>query len=194
MIKIESSRYGMPLYVIYPGEHFFTSERCVLNTITGSCLVVCLYDKERRMGGIGHFIVPGTIGTEGIYADEIAEHGIYNIELIVAEYVKKGGDRRCLKAKIFGSGYIAGSTLGGVVKSNIWFIHEYLKKESILIESDDLGGNYRRYIIFEPFSGKVYRKILKNNDENSEFIKLEKEYIDLSFRKKDIKTNYVLFE
>lgn len=194
MIKTDNYREGLPLYVIYPGEHFFTDQRCYFNTVSGSCLVICLYDPDLKIGGMGHFIVPGTLGTEGIYADEIAEHGIYNIELLVANFVKRGVDRRSLKAKIFGAGYVAGGAVSGVVNSNIRFIHEYLQREAIELMAEDLGGNFRRYLLFKPHTGEAFRKTLINNDSNSEFVKLEKEYIDSAFRNKEIKTNYLLFE
>ena len=99
MIRTENFRYNLPLYIVYPGEHFFTRERCFINTVSGSCLAVCLHDPGMRMGGIGHFIIPGTVGTEGIYASEIAEHGVYNIELLVADFVKSGVDRRRLQGQ-----------------------------------------------------------------------------------------------
>jgi chemotaxis protein CheD len=195
VIRTENFRHNLPLYIVYPGEHFFTPERCFINTVSGSCLVVCLHDPVMRIGGIGHFIIPGTLGTEGIYASEIAEHGVYSIELLVADFVKAGGDRRRLQAKLFGAGFsIAGSVSASVTESNISFIREYLHAESIAVTGEDLGGNTRRYILFRPDTGDAYRKVLKNNHENSEFIRLEQEYIATAFRNREIKTNFVLFE
>ena len=53
---------------------------------------------------MGHFIIPGMIGTEGIISSEIAEHGVVNLEYIMGEIVKLGGDRKDLRAKLFGGG------------------------------------------------------------------------------------------
>ena len=193
MIQTRSDKYGVPMYVLYPGDHFATRENCVLNTITGSCIVVCLYDPQRKIGGMGHFIIPGMIGTEGIIADEIAEHGIVNLEYIMGEIVKLGGDRRDLKAKLFGAGY-SGVVNAAVVRSNIAFLHDYFRMEKIPVEREDLGGDVRREIIFRPENGDVYRKLLRNNEGRSEFIELEREYIDKAFKGKEIKTHFVLFE
>ena len=76
MIKCDSSKFGKPLYLLYPGDYLATKEDCVLGTITGSCVVICVYDPIKGIGGMGHFIIPGAIGTEGIIADEIAQKGV----------------------------------------------------------------------------------------------------------------------
>ena len=97
---------------------------------------------------MGHFIVPGAIGTEGIVKDEIARLGIANIEYIMGEIVKEGGDRRYLKAKIFGAGYQDSPLMDfkDLSDSNIRFIHEYFTLEKIHVERSDLGGDFRRKI------------------------------------------------
>jgi len=69
-----------------------------------------------------------------------------------------------------------------------------LQRESIELLAEDLGGNFRRYLLFKPHTGEAFRKTLINNDSNSEYIRLEKEYIDSAFRNKEIKTNYLLYE
>jgi chemotaxis protein CheD len=142
---------------------------------------------------MGHFIIPGMIGTEGIIASEIAEHGVVNLEYIMGEIVKLGGDRRDLRAKLFGAGYTGGVS-ERIVRSNISFLHDYFLFEKIPVEKEDLGGNIRREILFRPATGDVFRKILKHNEGQSEFSKLEKEYIDKVFKGKEIKTHFILFE
>lgn len=196
MIKTHLDRFGKTLYLLYPGEYYATGEDCVLGTITGSCVAVCLYDSLRRIGGMGHFIVPGAIGTEGIFRNEIASHGITSMEYIMGEIVKLGGNRKHLKAKIFGAAYIndVETRLYGISLNVMKFLNEYFTIEKIPVESDDLSGNYRRKIYFYPTTGKAYRKLLTNNEDSSEFIKLEKEYIENTFLNKDKFGKVILFE
>lgn len=193
MIQTRSQKFGVPMYVLYPGDYFATRDNCVISTVTGACLVVCLFDPARGIGGMGHFIIPGMIGTEGIIASEIAEHGVVNLEYIMGEIVKLGGDRKDLRAKLFGAGY-SGGVSSPIIRSNIAFLHSYFEMEHIPVENEDLGGNIRREILFRPITGDVFRRILKNNEGQSEFAKLEKEYIDQVFKGKEIKTHFVLFE
>ncbi len=196
MIKSDSSKFGKPLYILYPGDYFATKDDCILGTVTSSCVVVCLYDPGRLIGGMGHFIVPGAIGTSGIISDEIARIGISSMEFLMGEIVKLGGDRKYLRAKIFGAGYSdeQKKSADEMATSNIRFIHEYFLLENIPVERNDLGGDFRRRIYFSNRDGVVYRQILKNNEESSEFIKLEQEYIDVQFRNKKITGRILIFE
>lgn len=194
MIKSDSNKFGKPLYILYPGDYFATKEDCVLGTVVGSCVAVCLYDTSRGIGGMGHFIVPGAIGTEGIIADEIARSGITSMEYLLGEIVKLGGDRRFLRAKIFGAGYLNSSNEKEIADGNIRFIYEYFTLEKIIVDRSDLGEDFRRRIYFSSSDAVVYRQILQNNEDSSEFIKLEKEYIDSVFRNKQRTGRVVLFE
>lgn len=196
MIKSKDKKFGKDLYILYPGDYYATKEDCILGTVAGSCMVVCLYDRLRKIGGMCHFIIPGAIGTEGIFRNDIAMHGITSMEYIMGEIVKMGGDRIDLEAKIFGSAFIKGSNphIEGLSFSILKFIDQYFRNEQIPVVNDDLGGNYRRKIFFHPVNGKVHRKPLLNNAENSEFIEMEKEYIENAFRNKDKFGKVVIFE
>ena len=196
MIKSKNRRLDRELFVLYPGEYLAVNNDCVISSLTGAAVVVCLYDITGKVGGMGNFIVPGTIGTQGIFADDIAMHGIQSMELLMGEIVKKGGNRKYLKAKLFGAGYIKESIpeMGGIQDSNIRFLHDYFALEQIEIVKEDLGGNYRRKIYFYPLKGKVLRRFQKKNEGNSEFKTMEKEYIDSVFRNRKKTGQIFLFE
>ncbi|MBN1495946.1 MAG: chemotaxis protein CheD [Spirochaetes bacterium] len=195
MIRSESNRFGKTLYILYPGDYFATSANCLLATVTGSCVVVCIHDAARNIGGMGHFILPGAMGTEGIIADDIAKQGIASMEHLMGEMVKQGSSRKSLRAilygaGVFGSGASAGATSGG----NIRFLHEYFSLEKIHVSREDLGGTVRRKIFFCPRTGVSYRKFLKNNNDHSEFMKLENEYISYMFVNKEKCGRIILFD
>lgn len=195
MIKSWDRRTGSTLYILYSGDYYATRENCVLGTVTGSCVIVCLYDPLRGIGGMGHLIIPGAMGTEGIYRDAIAGHGVTQMEHIIGEMVKLGGDRKYFKAKVFGASYNHDhSRTRGLSFEVIRFIHEYFSGEQIPVVSDDLGGNSRRKIYFYPGSGRVFRKLLANNEEHSEFITMEREYIEGVFNNKKRYGKVILFE
>jgi len=196
MLRSQKNRTGKPLYLIYPGEHYASNEDCFIGTIVGSCLAVAVYDYSRKIGGLINFVVPGTIGTEGILHDDISRIGVVNMEYMMGDMIKLGGNRHFMKVKIFGAGYTENSRLGQVSlpESNIRFVKEYFSLENIQIEKSDLGGNFRRKLYFSPSDGAVYRQILKNNEDFSEFIKLEKEYVESEFRNRNRVGRIVLFD
>jgi chemotaxis protein CheD len=196
MLRSQNNRTGKVLYLIYPGDHFASNEDCYIGTIAGSCLVVCLFDYVKKTGGMINFVVPGTVATNGILQDDISRIGILNMEYLMADMVKLGCDRHHMKAKIFGAGYTENSMPGKITlpENNIKFVKEYFSLENILIEKSDLGGNFRRKLYFSPRDGTVYRKILQNNEDFSEFINLEKEYVEDEFRNRNKVGKIVLFD
>lgn len=195
MIRSESNRFGKTLYLLYPGDYFATSGPSLLATVTGSCVVVCLHDRIRNIGGMGHFILPGAMGTEGIVADEVAKQGIACMEQLMGEMVKQGSTRKSLRAILYGAGVFGSNgSMGATSGGNIRFLHEYFGYEKIEVHREDLGGNQRRKIFFCPQTGVSYRKFLNNNHDHSEFMKLENEYIAYMFTSKEKYGRVILFD
>ena len=53
-----SQRAGKRVHVVQ-GEHYVTGDpEVTLTTILGSCVAVCLWDPERGVGGMNHFLLP----------------------------------------------------------------------------------------------------------------------------------------
>lgn len=181
--------------MLYPGEWYVTKEDILLVSVSGSCIVVTLYDKYRRIGGLGQFILPGQIGTGGLTDDDVASYGVTQIEYLIGEFVKLGGTRKDLVANVFGSASLDSSKKvdQNILKSNIWFIHNFFSGEKIPVDHLDISGSMRRKIIFSPSDGRTFRKMLKNNEASSEIIRLENEYIAQAFREVREKTQYTLF-
>lgn len=196
MLMTLGARLGKPLYLLYPGDRHASVDDCFIGTVAGTCLVVCLYDPIIRLGGMINFVVPGTVGTKGILHDDISRIGIVNMEYLIGDMVKLGGDRKRMTAKIFGAANTEDSTAGraSLPESNIRFVREYFELEKIKIEKLDIGGVFRRKLYLSPRDGIVYRKVLRNNDENSEFISLEKEYVHNEFVNTDRVGKIVLFD
>ena len=180
MIKTTNSQFGKPMYILNPGDYFASTEDCIIATVTGSCVAVCLYDTIHKLGGMRHLIVPGTIGTESMFTDSLAAQAIANMEFLLGDIVKYGGNRKYLIAKIFGAAYLTDldSIKDGISMATLRFLHEYFSYERIPVINEDLGGRIRRKIYFMPNSGKIFRKLLKENEDSSEFIKMEQEYIE----------------
>lgn len=197
MIKSNSSQYNKPMYMLYPGEYFVCKQDVVIATVAGACLVVCLFDKYRRMGGVGHFILPGVMGTGGLTKSQVASYAITQLEYLFGEFVKLGGDRKDLEAKVFGAATYSssGRVDQNVLTANVRFIHEFFSNEKIPVINLDISGNNRRKIVFFPKTGKTYRKLLSNNETSSEIVRLENEYIENAFKYiRKPKTKVILFD
>jgi chemotaxis protein CheD len=139
---------------VLPGEYFVHDEDILITTTLGSCIAACLWDRERRIGGMNHFMLPDGAGDCGRY-------GSYAMELLINEMMKRGASRGALEAKIFGGGaVIAGMSSLNVGERNTRFVTDYLATERIPIVSRDVLDIYPRKVCFLPGSGKAMVKRL----------------------------------
>lgn len=139
---------------VLPGEYFVHDEDLLITTTLGSCIAACLWDRERRIGGMNHFMLPEGAGDSGRY-------GSYAMELLINELMKRGAARQTLEAKVFGGGaVIAGMNSLNVGERNTRFVIDYLQTERIPIVSRDVMEIYPRKVCFLPASGKVMVKRL----------------------------------
>jgi len=139
---------------ILPGEYFVHHEDLLIMTTLGSCIAACLWDRNARVGGMNHFMLPEGAGDSGRY-------GSYAMELLINEMMKRGASRGSMEAKVFGGGQvISGMTSLNVGERNTDFVLEYLRTERIPVLSKDVLDIYPRKVCFLPASGKAMVKRL----------------------------------
>ncbi len=139
---------------VLPGEYFVFDEDILITTTLGSCIAACLWDRERRIGGMNHFMLPEGAGDSGRY-------GSYAMELLINELLKRGASRMTLEAKVFGGGAVIGGMSSiNVGERNTQFVINYLQTERIPIVSRDVMEIYPRKVCFLPASGKAMVKRL----------------------------------
>ncbi|WP_372526719.1 chemoreceptor glutamine deamidase CheD [Piscinibacter sp.] len=139
---------------ILPGEYFVHHEDMLIMTTLGSCIAACLWDRNAKIGGMNHFMLPEGAGDSGRY-------GSYAMELLINEMMKRGASRMTMEAKVFGGGQvISGMNTMNVGERNTSFVIEYLKTERIPILSKDVLDVYPRKVCFLPASGKAMVKRL----------------------------------
>jgi chemotaxis protein CheD len=139
---------------VLPGEYFVHDEDLLITTTLGSCIAACIWDRDRRIGGMNHFMLPDGAGDSGRY-------GSYAMELLINEMMKRGASRLTMEAKVFGGGaVISGMTSLNVGERNTQFVINYLQTERIPIVSKDVMDIYPRKVCFLPASGKAMVKRL----------------------------------
>jgi len=139
---------------ILPGEYFVFDEDILIMTTLGSCIAACLWDRDAKIGGMNHFMLPEGDAGSGRY-------GSYAMELLINELMKRGAARHSLEAKVFGGGQvISGMNTMNVGERNTAFVIDYLKTERIPIMSKDVLDIYPRKVCFLPASGKAMVKRL----------------------------------
>ena len=143
---------------VLPGEYFVHDEDLLITTTLGSCIAACIWDRERHVGGMNHFMLPEGSGMDGTGG---GRYGSYAMELLINELLKRGASRLTLEAKIFGGGAVIGGMSSiNVGERNTRFVIDYLNTERIPIVSRDVMDIYPRKVCFLPASGKVMVKRL----------------------------------
>ena len=142
---------------VLPGEYFVDSEDILIMTTLGSCIAACIWDREKRVGGMNHFLLPDIYGGGGANG----RYGGFAMDLLIGDLVNRGATRSTMEAKVFGGGaVVSGMNSINVGERNTAFVLDYLRTERITVVSKDVLDIYPRKICFLPASGKALVKRL----------------------------------
>ncbi len=156
---------------IHPGG-WAVEDRLPLATLLGSCVAVCLYEKQLHIGGLNHFMLPSSRRGKDSAFDELL-CGDYAMEVLINALYARGAQKNRLVAKAFGGGDIVGSITMSIGQRNADFTREWLEREGIPLQSSHFGGPYTRKVIFAPDSGEVFCKLIPNTLASGERIARE---------------------
>ena len=196
MKRFYSEKYKKNVVMLSSGEYFVSKNGEILHTVLGSCIAVCIYDTEKKIGGMNHYLLPGMIHPDEILTSNMGRYGMYAMELLIGELIKYGARRETLAAKIFGGGKVLKFRKcdGNVTKSNIHFARKFLELEGIPVKSEDMGGYTGRKILFFTDTAKV---LLKRFDveKNHKLFDKERTYKGLILHKRlaDLSRDVILF-
>lgn len=144
---------------VLPGEYFVHDEEIALVTVLGSCISACIWDRDKRVGGMNHFMLP-----EGSAGDEGGRYGAYAMELLINELLKRGARKSAMQAKLFGGGAVVQSfTTMNVGERNTQFAIDFLRTENIAVVSKDVLDICARKVCFFPYSGRAFVKRIATN-------------------------------
>lgn len=115
MYRCEIRGFPVPVVTLHPGEYYSTGEDLVLSTVLGSCVAVALFDPKRGIGGLNHFMLAGSVDAARPLLSDAARYGMYAMELLINDLLKKGVRKQDLRAKVFGAASLlefSGGTAG----------------------------------------------------------------------------------
>ncbi len=153
---------GLKEYYLYVGTIFAHQEPYIVNTVLGSCISVCLWDVDLRIGGINHYQLALWNG-DGLATPK---YGNIAINKLLAKMIKLGSNKKKLVAKIFGGASVLQNSNGSmnIGKRNILLAEELLDELGIPIMASDVGGNQGRKMKFNTESGDVFIKKINHRN------------------------------
>jgi len=144
------------------GEVTVTYPENDLVTTIGSCIAVCIYDFQKRIGGMAHIVLPKK--RSFINQDRPCKFADIAVPTLINKMKIKGCERRNLKAKIAGGANMfpnLDQKILSIGQDNINAVKQILRKESIPLVAEDIGGIQGRRIEFEVSSMKMVVQRLK---------------------------------
>lgn len=162
-------------HVIRPGGWSVAGGRPI-STLLGSCVAVCLFDPQLKIGGMNHFLLPSRGKDRELDPDTILS-GDYSMEVLVNALLAQGGQKRRLVAKMFGGGNIVSAILTSIGERNVEFATEWLQRENIPVLASDVLGPWSRKVIFVASTGDVFcRRNPISQDVATRVVKEEQAY------------------
>lgn len=159
----EAPESERPKIYVPPGGFSIARSPTAISTILGSCVSVCLWDAERQVGGLNHFLLPHW--TEGGGASW--RYGNAAIDRLVEAMVASGARLANLQAKVFGGARVlaafavgTGGSAGHLGGRNVEVAQQTLKRHAIPIVAEAVGGERGRKLIFHTDDGSAWVKLL----------------------------------
>jgi chemotaxis protein CheD len=147
-----------PMISVLMGRWAVAFPPTLIRTLLGSCAGVVLYDRETKLGGVAHIVLPHSRGSTdhpGKYADTA-------IPALIDEMERAAGRklRSRITAKLFGgASMFQGGASIDIGRSNQAAVEQILAGMGVSIVARDMGGESGRRLTFSTATGIVAVKI-----------------------------------
>ena len=143
----------VPTVTLVIGDVYATADPCILHTVLGSCVAACLYDPVTRASAMCHFLLPSTEHDDAASS----AYGVYALERLINGCMAAGGDKRRMRVKVFGGGYLLamGDAVRRIGDMNSTFVREFFEREHIPIVAQSLGRPEAIHVWFDTRNGEV---------------------------------------
>jgi chemotaxis protein CheD len=129
-----------------------------IKTILGSCVAVCLWDRQRRIGGVNHFLLPRP-GPGDV--PDLRFGSVATVRLI-EELCHAGATLSGLEAAVVGGGSpLPAIKLAAVGCDNVAVALAVLHSRRIAVVRQDTGGAYGRKLLFDTRTGELLVRRLR---------------------------------
>lgn len=138
---------------MFPGNLHVSATECVITTVLGSCISVCLWDPVLCAGGMNHFMLPLWNG-EGLATPK---YGTIAMDKLLENVMSLGCIRQRLIAKVFGGANMSGTghEILMIGDRNITLALQTLEEWKIPVTASDVGGRCGRKVIMNTMTGVV---------------------------------------
>lgn len=158
-----------------PGDFHFATSPTRIRTILGSCVGITLWHPTRKIGAMGHFMLPSRAQRCGVLN---GKYGDEAIELFIEQARAHRTSPEDYQLKLFGGGemfphHSRGVSFNNVALMNIRAALALADSHDLDLIAQDMGSTGYRNVIFDLCNGHVWvrhkpiRTIAEHGDEKN---------------------------
>ena len=149
---------------LLPGEYHVTKKQMSIDTLLGSCVSVCLYNRSNGCAAMNHFLLDRPTDEQ---TTDIGRYGTTSTEHIISTLMAVDDNPFHYRAQIFGGGAVVDALEGShnIGGRNILIAHEVLDSYKIRIIKKDIGGARGRRIKFDTATNTILCKYTGQTEE-----------------------------
>ncbi len=137
---------------IKSGEWTVKNQEYMIRTDLGSCVALCLWDSVRKLGGMNHYLLPGS----ETVPSENPSTGHYANQSLLYEIIRCGSSLHSLQAAVIGGGQLyPENDIFAIGERNIVAAEFILEKYRIPLVYKRIGGSISRSVELEVESGEL---------------------------------------
>jgi chemotaxis receptor (MCP) glutamine deamidase CheD len=166
---------------LLPGEYHVTKKQMSIDTLLGSCVSVCLYNKKNGYAAMNHFLLNRPNDEETI---DIGRYGNTSTDQIISTLMSVDDNPFNYRAQIFGGAAVVDAltdsrNIGG---RNMLVAQEVLDSYRIRVIKKDVGGNRGRRIKFDTASNTVHCRYTGQTEEAQRLARMRQKIANRKLR------------
>ncbi len=150
---------------LLPSEFHSTKKAMNLDTLLGSCVSICLYNKSNGFASMNHFLLDS--GSEENMKQDPGKYGLSSCSRIIKTLMTVDNKPSNYTAQVFGGGKVNSHLAfqDSIGDKNVEMAENVLKEHRIRVAHRDVGGLKGRKISFDTSSNKVVCRIMGESEE-----------------------------
>lgn len=149
-------------HYLLPANLYVSKEPCLIDTLLGSCVAICLFDPISKIGGMNHYMLPYWNG-EGLASPK---YGNIAMEKLLEKMLILGATKRNIIAKVYGGAEVIefSSHNYKIGDRNLELAKSVLTESAISVVEHNIGGKNGRKIQLDTSTGIVKMKFITNSN------------------------------
>lgn len=138
-------------YILDKGYIYLSKTPATVHSVLGSAVSVCLWDRQKKIGAMNHFVQP-VAEKAGLATAKFGNAAMLAMYKMMIDCGCRASD---MVAQVFGGAFPEHDPNHNIGSKNVEVARNFLKKKRIKVVSEDVGGNLGRKIIFDTTTGRV---------------------------------------